>query len=291
MRPILILALLSSIASAAAGADLASSPARYAELDGMKVHYRSLGEGKDAVVFVHGWASDMGFWRAQVPLFSGRVRLIAIDLPGHGGSDKPEIKYTQDVFAKAIGAVLRDAGVENAVLVGHSMGAIAAREYIRLDAARVKGLVAIDGALWMPVENAPAVIAMAMPLRNPEYRENAEKFVIGFMAGKLSEEDREAIRKAIAATPQNVMITAMESMGDPKIWKDETIEAPVLILNAKNAFWPADYEAKVRAFAPALEFHAIEGVGHFPMLERPDVVNPFLEAFFVKCGVLRKQPS
>ncbi|MHB0972406.1 MAG: alpha/beta fold hydrolase [Thermoanaerobaculia bacterium] len=108
------------------------------------------------------------------------------------------------------------------------------------------------------------------------------------MAGKLPAADQEAIRATVGATPQHVMIGAMESMGDPAIWKEERIDAPVLVINAKNGLWPADYEAKVRAFAPNLEYHAIPDVGHFLMMERPDLVNPLIEAFLVKRGVIRE---
>lgn len=288
-RSALVVILLGSASAAlAAPVDFASAESRYAKLDGHRVHYKSLGSGAEAVVLVHGWASDMNFWREQVRAFAPRGRVIGIDLPGHGGSDKPEIAYTQELFARAIDAVLVDADVERAVVVGHSMGAVAIRQLCRVAPKKVKGIVAVDGALWMPVENAPAVIAMAKPLRTPEYRETAETFVVGFMAAKLPEADQEAIRATIGATPQHVMIGAMESMGDPAIWKEDRIEAPVLIINAKNGLWPADYEAKVRAFAPDLEYHAIPDVGHFLMLERPDLVNPLIEAFLVKRGVIRE---
>src|ERR1043165_9182525 len=89
--------------------------------DGARVHYESYGKGKDAVVFIHGWTCDLSFWRGQAPVYQKR-RSLLIDLPGHGQSDKPEVSYTQERFARAVEAVMRDEGVERAVLVGHSMG-------------------------------------------------------------------------------------------------------------------------------------------------------------------------
>ena len=49
-------------------------------------------------------------------------RALLVDLPGHGQSEKPDVAYTQERFARAIEAVMRHAGVERAVLLGHSMG-------------------------------------------------------------------------------------------------------------------------------------------------------------------------
>src|SRR5687767_3287453 len=67
----------------------APAPARFVSLDGTRVRYESFGEGREAIVFVHGWAGDTSVWRYQVPEFAKRARVIALDLPGHGASDKP----------------------------------------------------------------------------------------------------------------------------------------------------------------------------------------------------------
>ena len=120
---------------------LAKAPSRFAKSGDLKVHYKSLGEGKTAIVFVHGWCCDHTVWRDQAPALAGKVRAIYIDLPGYGRSDRPKTDYTMDVFAKGVDAVLRDAGVEQAILVGHSMGTPVVRQYYRLYPAKTKALV------------------------------------------------------------------------------------------------------------------------------------------------------
>ena len=112
-------------------------------------------EGKTAVVFVHGWCCDHTVWRDQAAAFHGQARLLFIDLPGYGKSDKPKTDYTLDLFAKGIDAVLRDAGVEHAVPVGHSMGTPVVRQFYRLYPAKTKALVFVDGAL-RPFAKDPA---------------------------------------------------------------------------------------------------------------------------------------
>jgi pimeloyl-ACP methyl ester carboxylesterase len=127
---VLAAVLICAFSSAAAPAP-AESASRFATLDGMKVHYESYGAGRDAVVFVHGWTCDLTFWKAQVPAFAAKTRTLAIDLPGHGRSDAPRTTYSMDLFARAIDAVMRDAGVDRAVLVGHSMGTPVVRQFYR----------------------------------------------------------------------------------------------------------------------------------------------------------------
>src|SRR4029450_4289348 len=95
---------------------------RFTMLDGARIHYVNYGKGGEALVLIHGWTCNLDNWRDQFPDFAKRNRVIAIDLPGHGQSDKPQLSYTMDLFARAVDAVLQDAKVKRAVLVGHSMG-------------------------------------------------------------------------------------------------------------------------------------------------------------------------
>src|SRR5882762_2877013 len=115
----------------------AADATHYVTSDGARVHYESYGKGKDAVVFIHGWTCDLTFWSGQAPVYK-KHRALLIDLPGHGRSEKPDVAYTPERFARAIDAVMRDAGVERAVLVGHSMGGPVAFTFLRLFPARTK---------------------------------------------------------------------------------------------------------------------------------------------------------
>src|SRR5262245_5399697 len=58
------------------------TPSKFANRDGVRIHYKSLGPGETALVFVHGWTCDLTFWRSQVPAFEGKTRILLIDLPG-----------------------------------------------------------------------------------------------------------------------------------------------------------------------------------------------------------------
>src|SRR5438034_4488331 len=72
----------------------ANATSRFAIFGTNKVHYSSLGRGTNTVVFIHGWAGSTDAWRLQVPALAGTARLLLIDLPGHGKSDKPRTAYT-----------------------------------------------------------------------------------------------------------------------------------------------------------------------------------------------------
>lgn len=94
----------------------------FASLDGVRLHDTNYGSGEVARLFVHGWSCDETVWKAQTPELTQTVRVLTVDFPGHGQSDKPELAYTMDFSARSLDAVLRDAGVKSATLVGHSNG-------------------------------------------------------------------------------------------------------------------------------------------------------------------------
>jgi pimeloyl-ACP methyl ester carboxylesterase len=249
---------------------------RFADLDGLKVRYKATGPADSrAIVLVHGWSGSMDLWKEQVPALSRAHRVLVLDLPGHGGSDKPQRDYTMKLFADAIAAVMDDAGVEKAFLVGHSMGTPVIRQFLRLHPRRVLGLVALDGAL-RPFSRDPAFRDRFLaPYRTDRWKESMAAFIdASFPAGKSA--TREEVKAIAIATPQHVVISAGEGMFDPEIWTDDPIDAPLLLLLAKSPFWNEEYEAYVRKLARDLDWRVFDGVGHFLMLQKPEAVNAAL---------------
>jgi len=94
---------------------------KFASLGDAKIYYMNYGQGSEALVLIHGWSQSIDAWRDQIPEFAKHNHVIAIDLPGHGESDKPKTKYSIEYFARAVEAVMRDAKVNRAVLVVHGM--------------------------------------------------------------------------------------------------------------------------------------------------------------------------
>jgi pimeloyl-ACP methyl ester carboxylesterase len=269
----------------AAADSLQRAPSRFAQLDNVRVHYKSCGEGRRAVVFVHGAFSDMTTWLFQVADFAGEARVILVDLPGHGKSDKPRIDYSIDLFARAVDAVLEDAGVEKAILVGHSMGTPVAYQFWRRYPEKMAALVAVEGMLAPLPFAAPGAVK---ELDGRKVRESVLR-LSDMTSGQLPAEMRQAMKAVIASTPDHVAQSTMNALADPSIWKEDTIRVPVQMIVSAGPFsiWPADYEQRVRKLAPNLEFHKIKGAGHCLMLEKPKEFNALLGTFIAKQGVVK----
>jgi pimeloyl-ACP methyl ester carboxylesterase len=264
-----------------------SRHSRFAKLEGMRVHYVDAGKGGTAVVFVHGWTCNADFWRLQMPAIVARTRAIAIDLPGHGLSDKPQIAYTMDLFARAIEAVLKDAGVKHAVLVGHSMGTPVVRQFYRLYPEQTAALVFVDGSLRLifPKESMEKLLA---PLRGADYETALGQIFDGMTKAMPNAALRTEVKAAVLRTPQYVAVSAGEGMTDEAIFKKDPINVPVLVILAQSPFWGPDTEQFFRSLAPDLEYHMWTGVSHFVMMDEPDKFNQTLIGFLENKGLVRK---
>ncbi len=256
---------------------LEALPSRYALLDGKKVHYKVTGTGKTAIVLVHGWTCDLTFFREQLPL-AARYRLLLVDLPGHGRSEKPAA-WSMNAFARAVEAAMDDAGIRSAVVVGHSMGTPVARQLWRISPARTSAIVALDGTLRTFFTKPGQEKAYVSGLEGPSGQENFLKRVDGMLPQAMPASEREFIRSKMAATPQDVIVGAAAAMFDPAIWKDDPVGVPLLSILARSTGWDASYREYVRGLNPKAEFLDLDGVTHFLMLEKPAEVNEAISRF------------
>jgi pimeloyl-ACP methyl ester carboxylesterase len=257
----------------------------FAKLNSTQIHYESHGKGKEALVLVHGWGCNLNHWRDQISELSKRNRVIALDLPGHGLSDKPETNYDMDLFAAAIEAVMKDAGVERAVLVGHSMGTPVARQFYRKYPQKTLAIVIVDGGL-RPFGTKEQREQFMAPLRGPNWKE-AVAPMSAFMTSTLPEADKTRVKTSFESTPHHVLVSAMEAMGEDALYATDKINVPVLAILAKTPFWAPDTEQFLRSLAPDLEFQMWEGVDHFLFMGKPKEFNAAVIAFLNKKNLLK----
>ena len=287
-RPIAISTLMAVIAFAigcagpsadqSPGKSLAEAKSHFTKLGTNKIHYLTAGKGRETIVFVHGWSGNSKVWREQIPAFAEKAKLVLIDLPGHGQSEGPQSDYSMDYFAGAVLAVMRDARVDKAVLVGHSMGVPVICRVYHQSPERVAALVAVDGILRRPPITAEQGERIVAPFRSPDYREHTKRFITSMFPVAGTEALRDQVLSETLATPQHVMVGAMEGMFRPTQpdWDVKKVNIPVLVINAKNPMWTADYEKYVRSLSPKTDYRVIEGTGHWVMLEKPAEFNAAL---------------
>ena len=251
----------------------------WAKYDGGKLHYYDIGKtNKKAIIFIHGWTCNADFWKDSYNAFP-EYRVIAIDLPGHGQSDKPKTNYSMEYFARSIDAVMKAAKVKQAVLAGHSMGTPVIRQFYRIYPQETLGLVAVDGPL-QPFGPKEQMDKFFGPLLT-NTKEERPKFVDGLL-GNVRADLKPYIRATMVSGPDYVASSAMKGMLDDAIWTNDPIKVPVLAIMAKGPLFSGNIEESYKAVAPKLEFHLWEGVSHFLMMEKPKEFNEAVKSFVTK---------
>ncbi|VCU70424.1 Arylesterase [Pigmentiphaga humi] len=151
----------------------------YANSGPVGIYYESHGEGP-AVMFVHGSGGHHAAWWQQVPVFASDYRVLTIDLRGFGRSDPVEGGPDAQDFPDDLLAVLDHAGVERAVLVGQSIGAVASLQAAVRHPGRVAGVILAHSLGGMnhpdvtPLVRADRAVAETLPvidrLLTPEFQ-------------------------------------------------------------------------------------------------------------------------
>ncbi len=96
---------------------------RLLELPGGEIEVVEKGpRGASPIVLIHCFSCAINYWNGMIPLLAREHRVIAVDLLGHGGSEKPTSGYTVPDQADLVAQALGRLGVRDAVVVGHSLG-------------------------------------------------------------------------------------------------------------------------------------------------------------------------
>ena len=115
--------------------------------DGVRLRYTDRGEGERTIVLVHGWKGSHRLWDPATMRLARNFRVVAFDNRGMGESDKPSGPYDFDVLADDLEFVLGELGVEDATLVGWSMGCSISLQYLSRGGTRASKLVLINGPI------------------------------------------------------------------------------------------------------------------------------------------------
>ena len=119
----------------------------YVTRDGVRLAYVEAGEGDPPILLVHGMQCDHTHMLPLLEHFSGRHRVVAVDLRGHGQSDKPHSAYSNNEFNDDLVFLCRELGLVRPIAIGHSFGG---SNLLHLAANRpdfLSGLVLLDSGV------------------------------------------------------------------------------------------------------------------------------------------------
>jgi pimeloyl-ACP methyl ester carboxylesterase len=243
--------------------------------DGIPLSYTVQGKGEPAIVFVHCWCCNRGYWKDQIPYFEKKHTVVAVDLAGHGDSGLGRADWTIESFAADVASVVETLKLKKVILVGHSMGGPVSLEAARLMPGRVIGVIGVDtfqdfGETFTEEQQKQWLAGF-----QANFSAVTDQFVRSMFAAGADTALVARIAADMASAPPEVGIGAMKNIlrYDPAPAVRE-IKVPIRGINADK--WPTNVEGN-RKLAASFDVKFMPGRGHFVQLEDPATFNKLLE--------------
>jgi pimeloyl-ACP methyl ester carboxylesterase len=260
-----------------------------------RISVLSAGEGPDVALCLHGLGGTKASFLPTVAALAGRYRVVAMDLPGFGESDKPiGAPYDAEWFARSAFDTLDALGVESAHFVGNSMGGRVAIEAGLVDRDRVRGMVLLSPALaWLRDRRWAPVVRLLRPelgLLQVTPRPVVERIVrrmipgggTGWAAAGVDEFLRAYLtprgRAAFYAAARNIYLD--EPHGDDGFWSrlGGLSNDAMFVWGRRDSLVPIAFMKHVERALPSARHVELE-CGHVPQLERPRETHAAMQEF------------
>ena len=272
------------------------SSSRTAEVEGVKFHYLTAGQGP-AVVLLHGYAETSRMWRPIIPVLAKNFRVVAPDLPGIGDSSIPADGLDMKSAATRIHALVRSLGIEKARVVGHDIGLMVAYAYAAQFPAETEKLVLMDAFLpgvagWEAIYNNPGIWHFRFNGPTPEKlvagRERIyfEHFWNDFAADKtrsIPEADRKAYTAAYSRPGRMragwaYFVSFQQAAKDFAIFARTKLPMPLLTIAGDKSMGDV-LGRQAKLVGSQVTVIVLKDTGHWVMEERPQQTTAALLKF------------
>lgn len=256
----------------------------FAEVNGTKLRYEVWGVGTTPVVFIHGLGSSADDWFMQFPALAPGYRCIALDLRGHGLSDKPRGRYTVPLFAADVAALLAALEAAPSHIVGLSLGGMVAQQLGVAHPQVVRSLTLLNTlpGIWPPTRQmvsvglqrfrlgrAPTMEMVAARVARALFPREEDSLLRDMTAQRIAANDPSAYRRATLAVVRYRPGAALRR-----------IACPVLIMAGdSDQVVSRDYQARLRLSLPQAQWVTVGGGGHACNIDHAGEVNRAVLAF------------
>ncbi len=280
---------------------------------GFPICYQSCGQVGPAVVLVHGFGASWGHWRKNLPVLGKTCRCYAIDLIGFGSSAKPapglEIEYTFETWGQQVADFCREVVGGSAFLVGNSIGCVVVMQAAVDNPDITLGVASINCSLRLLHERKQAELPWHRRIGAPLVQQIlTNKWIGNFFFGQLAKPKvvskilLQAYQRQEAVTDElvDMILKPSEDQGAAEVFLAFTrysqgplpedllpiLPCPAIILWGTEDPWePIELGRKFADFPTVEKFIPLEGLGHCPQDEAPEIVNPILQQWILQRSV------
>lgn len=242
------------------------------------------------VICIHGLGGDYTHFEHMTPMLADGYRVIGLDLPGCGGSCKPDSRLSLATHARAVVELMRALGLTQATLVGHSAGGQVCAEVARLSPDRVSHLVLVNSA---GMRSYPALMRWGAAWgSHPQILRR----ILGSTGSKIlsrvfaNENEHTAhFRRGALNRPREPLLTdlckvfhdMMPDLMRPTVAGHAAdFNMPALIIwGDRDRLVPLRAVRKVASRFPRGRLEVIEGCGHMPIIEQPRRTAELIKSF------------
>ncbi|MFC2114478.1 alpha/beta fold hydrolase [Bacteroidota bacterium] len=246
----------------------------------------------EAIVLLHGFLETHEIWNNYIEKLSGKYRVLAIDLPGHGRSSVLGEELSMDQIAEEVFIILEILGIHKCILVGHSMGGYAAIQFAAKYSRLLKGLVLFHTQVEADTEEEKMNRDRTIRIVEQDHLDFVSNFTIQLFAPENVEPFKKEIDflKTIAInTPKEGVIAALQGMKNRQdnLETLKKLRIPVLLIAGDmDSRIPVEKVKKQVEQAPKVRLEILHGVGHMGFveaeLETLKLIRNFADSNFIK---------
>ena len=246
-------------------------------IDGLNIEYTEKGNGIP-VLLLHGWGSSFDVYKGVMSALEDRCRLVALNFPGCGNSDTMEIPWNLDNYCDLVLKFIKEVGLENPILIGHSHGG---RVILKLAGDKLLSppkIVLLDSAGLIPKKTfkqkirAKSFKAIKKVLTLPLIKDKSEG-LLNKARAHYGSADYNSAPPVLRNTMVSLVNTDLRDIVS-------NISCPTLLIWGENDTATPLADAKIlEKLIPDAGLCVIKGTGHYSFCEKPYEAHAILRSF------------
>ncbi len=271
-------------------------------VDGVKTHYLKSGTGEKVVLLLHGGGLDTAklSWELLFPELSKTHRVIALDWPGYGKSDTPDVKFTVAYYVSFLEKFVHQLNLSSFSLVGISMGGAISIGYTLNNPQFVEKLVLVDSyglQRKAPMHKLSYLFVNFPGVRQLSWWSVRQRWMVEYTLKMILKRPGSITKEIVDLVYAQANIPGVSKAfsdlqdgdigwhGLRTVYIDQVhqISQPTLVIHGeKDTLVPLACSRQAAALIPNAEFKILAGCGHWPQRDDPIVFNELVCSFFTR---------